>query len=97
MHENFILYKDIMKQTFFIASSRLLTLFIPVICLSLLSNSNITSVGDFSVSNQYIQILIVIMISLNIGTNIILYKNKENIKLFLEFSMWIFLFHCLYL
>lgn len=96
MFQNYDLYKNIMKQTFFIASSRLLILLVPTVCLSLLSNNNITSVGNFSVSSQYIQILIVIMISLNIGTNIILSRNKGSVRYFLK-SVMLMLYISLFL
>ncbi|MDO4230410.1 MAG: MATE family efflux transporter [Capnocytophaga sp.] len=71
-------YQEILKQFLFISSSRLLILLIPIICLSVVSENSIESVSDFSLANQFIQILIIILISINIGSNIIISRNKDN-------------------
>lgn len=74
----FIKYKQILSQTILISMSRLILLIIPTLCLSVISQNDILQVSSYTLSSQYIQILIIILISLNIGSNIIIVKSENN-------------------
>ncbi|QDJ13180.1 hypothetical protein CEP45_04645 [Mergibacter septicus] len=85
-------YKDIIKQSLFISSSRLILLLIPAICLSVISSKSLSAVGDYTLANQYIQILVIILISINIGSNIIISRNLESYDTTNKIVSYLFIF-----
>lgn len=65
-----------MWKTLFVSFSRIIILLIPFLGYVALSNENFDDVGTFTVSNQFIQIIVIILVAMSIGINILIPKSK---------------------
>ncbi len=73
-------FSEILKQGLIIAMNRLLLLSMPFVDLLILGNISAREVAKFSLSSQYVQIIVILIVTSAIGINILI-KNDDQLEL----------------